>query len=203
MPELNLSSYRGNWQQFALRRGEVEFAKVKEQVLARDADTCSFCRFKSAKYHEVINLDHNYLNNDINNLATACSMCYPCLLLDGAAMDEVGAGLIIFLPEISQLQLNHFCRNLFCGMLDEKAAYNRRLHSVYLSLKERKKQVENTFGPETFQPAVFGQAMIDSNLPSTAFNHGVLQQLRLLPAMKALEHQIQYWMEQKLVALPN
>lgn len=189
-----ISAKRGNWPRFKARRNNKSFLKLEEQTLARDQNTCRYCGFTSDRYQVVVNINQDYNPGQSvpDNLATACVFCAQCFFLDGIGHENNWGGTLIYLPEISQADLNHFCRVLFASMLRD-APYKGKLQTVYLSLKDRENVVNDTFGPKSSDPYVFGQTLIDSNLTADQLKHPMLQQIRLLPDRKCFSEEILYW----------
>jgi len=198
---LTLTACRGNWQRFSSRKQNKAFSEIQERVFKRDNATCRYCGFQSGHFQEVINADHNYSNNNLDNLMTACCFCAQCFFVESIGLDARSGGVVIQLPEISQADLNHFCRVLFCS-LQRDAPYKGKLQAVYLSLKDRGQAIEQAFGPETSNPSVFGQAMIDSGLTKEQKNQVLMQSLRLLPARKPFKAQIDYWQSTVFANIP-
>lgn len=191
---ITLTAKRGNWSRFRARRNNKSFLKLEQDILRRDQNTCRYCGFKSERYQVVVNINQDYGTGQStpNNLTTACVFCAQCFFLDGIGHDNNWGGTLIYLPEISQADLNHFCRVLFASMLRD-APYKGKLQTVYLSLKDRENIVNETFGPKSSDPYTFGQTLIDSNLTAEQLKHPMLQQLRLLPDRKCFTEEILYW----------
>ncbi len=198
---IKLSAKRGNWQLFVSRKSNKSFLNVRDKVFARDDFTCRYCGFQAKQYQEVVNVDQNYQNNSLNNLVTACHFCSQCFFLDSLGLDGKSGGTLIYLPEISQADLNHFSRTLFCSMLRE-APYKGKLQAAYLSLMDRAKPVEEIFGPNSQEPIVFGQALIDSGLTEAQNNHPVFSELKLLPTRKFFKTQAEYWKSTVFANIP-
>lgn len=198
---IRLTARRGNGLRFLSRKANAAFQKIVPTVFKRDDNTCRFCGFQSQKYQEVVNLDNNYANNKLDNLATACSFCTTCFFLDLVGVDGKSGGTIIHLPEISQGDLNHFCRALFCSLLRE-APYKGKLQAVFLSLQDRAKVVEEVFGPNAQDPKIFGQSLIDSGLNDAQLKHPILSELKFLPARKFYKDQAEYWKTTVFVNIP-
>jgi intracellular multiplication protein IcmJ len=196
-----LSARRGNWQRFISRKNNEAFRKIATKVYARDENTCRYCGFQSDKFQEVVNIDKNYSNNHINNLATACQFCAYCFFIDALGKDGKTGGTIIHLPEISQSDLNHFCRALICSLLRD-APYKGKLQAVYLSLQDRSKPVEEVFGPSAQDPSIFGQSLIDCGLNADQLKHPILTELKLLPTRKFYKKQAEYWKETVFANIP-
>ncbi len=189
---LLITARRGTWRQYTARNRNEKFESLKKAVLERDHYTCRYCDFFSKKFHTVVNIDHNYKNNHLNNLATACAFCTQCFFLDSVGLDSNSGGKLIFLPEISQPALNNFCRVLYCSM-DKESAYKAKLQSIYMSLAERGKDVVACFGVECDNPKVFGRTLIDANLDPKYLKHQLLNHIRLLPSKRVFKQQIDYW----------
>lgn len=196
-----LTSRRGNWARFISRKSNNAFKKMAEKVFVRDDFTCRFCGFQSKEYHEVVNIDQNYSHNTIDNLATACQFCTMCFFIESVGSDGKSGGTIIHLPEISQADLNHFSRALFCSFLRD-APYKGKLQAVYLSLQDRAKPVEEVFGPDAQDPHVFGQSIIDCNLNENQLKHPILTELKFLPARKYYKEQAEYWKKTVFASIP-
>lgn len=187
-----LTAKRGNYLRFSNRRASDAFRHVTEKVLARDDNTCRYCGFQADKYQEVVNIDQNYNNNVLTNLATACQFCAQCFFIESVGVDGKSGGSIVYLPEISQADLNHFCRALFCSFLRD-APYKGKLQAVYLSLQDRSTPIEEIFGPQSQEPQIFGQSMIDCGLDEKQLKHPILSELKFLPARKYYKEQAEYW----------
>jgi intracellular multiplication protein IcmJ len=191
---INLTAKRGNWPRFRARRSNETFKKIEQQILARDNNSCSYCGFISEKYQVVVNRNQDYSpgQSKLDNLATACPFCAQCFFLDEIGHGNNWGGTLVYLPEISQADLNHFCRVLFASMLRD-APYKGKLQTAYLSLKDRENIVNDIFGPKSSDPYTFGQALIDSSLTDDQLKHPIMAQLRLLPEKKCFAQEILYW----------
>lgn len=188
-----LAAYRGNWQRFTARNRNKRFLAVQPKIFKRDNNTCRYCWLQAAEHNVIVNHDHNYSNNKATNLVTACIFCAQCFFLDSIGSANNTGGTIIYLPEISQADLNHFCRVLFTSMLRD-APYKGKLHTIYLSLKDRGKLVEEIFGPNSSEPNVFGQGLIDSALPQDKVtSNKIFTNLRLLADRQQFKKEILYW----------
>lgn len=198
---IKLSAKRGNWRLYLARKRNKKFAEFEKKILKRDKNICRFCGFPSQKYNSAINRDQNYRNNKASNLITACSFCRQCFFLESLGNELAGGGYVIYLPEISQGDLNNFCKILFSCLLKD-APYKNKLQTTYLSFKDRGSTVEQLFGPGSSDPAIFGQTLIDSNLQAKELEHPILTQLRLLPNRKFFEEQIIYWKQTVFDQIP-
>lgn len=192
---------KGAWRKYHTRKKNQKFLVLKKRVLQRDHFTCQYCGFFAKEYQDVVNKDQNYNNNAFDNLVTACCFCAQCFFIESLGLDGNSGGTIIFLPEITQADLNNFTRVLYCSM-DKESAYKGKLQSVYLSLKERGNNVAECFGPDTQDPRVFGQSLLDAGVKKEQLNHEVLNHLRLLPSRKAFKRQLDYWKKTVFANVP-
>ncbi len=83
-----------------------------EKTLKRDDYTCRFCGFRSEQYQRVIACD-----TADQDLVTSCTFCEQCVMLERAGM--MGSGVLIWLPEIAQAELNHIVRAIYVARSDE------------------------------------------------------------------------------------
>lgn len=201
MHELQLAVNLAGWRIFVRRKQDKAFLPVAKKVFQRDAYTCQYCGFQAREYQEVINLDGNYLNNKLSNMATACVFCTQCLFLQAVGLDEMSGGQLIFLPEISQADLNSFCHVLFCAM-GNSTGYQDSAQSIYRSFKFRGQMVENKFGSGTSNPNVMGQMIIEYQTRSDSKKEiEILKDLRLLPSNTKFKVQLDAWAKAALEEL--
>lgn len=199
---LHLVAKHGNWAQFLKRKKNPPFQKLEKTILERDGNACRFCGFTSDKYQEIVNIDHNYQNNEPGNLATACNFCAMYGFVDGICQGNKQTATLILLPELSATALNHFARVLFCCMLKD-GPYKGKLLATYLSLQERKEPLEELLGPGSSNPLVFGQSILDAQIDlSKQLSHPLTQHIRLLPGRKYFKTQLEYWRQTVFSQLP-
>lgn len=192
MHELRLAVNLSGWRIFVRRREDKAFLPIAEQVYQRDNYTCQFCGFQARQYQEIVNIDGNYNNNKVSNMITSCCFCSQCLFLESVGLDEMGGGQLIFLPEISQADLNSFCHVLFCAM-GNGTGYQDSAQAIYRSLKFRSQQVENKFGASTSNPSVFGQLILEYQSKNPESTVDILQGIRLLPSYTKFKVQLEAW----------
>ena len=160
MHDLQLAVNLTGWRIFVRRKQDRAFLPLQKRILERDIYTCQYCGFQAKEYQEVVNLDGNYANNRLANMITACCFCSQCLFLQSVGIDEMGGGQLIYLPEMSQGDLNSFCHVLFCAM-ENNTGYQDSAQTIYRSLKFRSQTIETRFGSNTSNPVIMGQMMIE------------------------------------------
>lgn len=200
MYPLELKIQQGNWRVFAARKAQQSFAAFSEKVFRRDNYTCQFCGFQAKEFQEVINLDQNYRNNKLANMATACCFCTQCFFLESVGV-SYGGGTLIHLSDISQANLNSFCHVLFCAITND-TGYRTTAQSIYRSLKFRSQIVEDQFGEGSADPSVFAQLLIDSQ-QDLGVHKQLLTNLRLLPSRARFRNQIERWASTALKELSS
>lgn len=94
-------------------------AALRSRVMARDNYSCVFCGFKSERFQEIrpLNIDGVARGSKPDDWVTACHMCDQCLSLERVGM--MGEGMLIWLPEITQPELNHLIRALYVARASE------------------------------------------------------------------------------------
>ena|SRR3990167_1393243 len=192
MYELNLAVNLAGWRGFIRRKEDKAFQPVEQRVFERDAYTCQYCGFQAREYQEVVNLDGRYTNNKLSNLITACCFCVQCLFLHAVGLDGRSGGQLIYLPEMSQANLNSFCHVLFCAM-GNNTGYQETSQSIYRNLKYRSQIIENKFGAGMSQPNVLGQVVIEFKSRQPDAKVSVLKEVRLLPSQVKFRTQLDAW----------
>lgn len=192
MYALTLSSTPAAWRLFVARKSDAEFIKFSRRVLERDAYTCQFCGFQARQFQEIINLDRDYQSNKLSNMVTACCFCAQCFFLD-AVGSVYGGGVLVYLPEVTQAELNGLCHVLFHAIVEE-TEFRTEAQNIYRTIKVRSKIVEQKLGEGMSNPGLIGQALIQasSDLKTTPIPPW-LSHLRLLPARTDFTEQIQAW----------
>lgn len=192
MHELQLAVNLAGWRIFVRRKADKAFLPVSKRVFERDAYTCQYCGFQAKEFQEVVNKDGNYLNNKMSNMITACCFCTQCLFLQSVGLDEMSGGQLIYLPEMSQGDLNSFCHVLFCAM-GNNTGYQDTAQAVYRSLKFRSQLIENKFGSGTSQPNILGQILIEYDHRFPEKKVDILKDMRLLPSHAKFRVQLDAW----------
>ena len=190
---VKLSATPEVWRLFSVRKLDPTFQEFKQQIFDRDGYTCRYCGFQAKKYQEVVNLDNNYRNNKLSNLVTACCFCVQCFFLESVGKDDYGGGILIYLPEISQTDLNGFCHVLFCAMAND-TSYSSIAQNIYQDLKSRSKIIEEHLGEGMADAALFGRMLIDApNKDRDKVDKEILSSLRLLPSYSKFGKQVKEW----------
>ncbi|MFL9611093.1 hypothetical protein ACKF11_13480 [Methylobacillus sp. Pita2] len=125
---LDLNLRRTTWR--TASAGQVTDPAIKnthQRVIERDDFTCRGCNFRSPptktksgdgpSFMEVHHLDHDHGNNKASNLATLCPMCHQVFHIGHAGENQSAS--LIWLPEISQADLNNFVRAIFISIVAE------------------------------------------------------------------------------------
>ena len=193
MHDLQLAVNLSGWRLFVRRREDKAFLPVAEKIYQRDNYTCQYCAFQARQYQEIVNIDQNYRNNKLSNLITACCFCSQCLFIESVGLDEMGGGQLIYLPEMSQANLNSFCHVLFCAM-SNGTGYQDSAQAIYRGFKFRSQQIENKFGNGTSNPAVFGQLILEHRAKHPELKtNDMLKDMRLLPSYVKFKIQLEAW----------
>lgn len=202
MKKLPLLAKENNWRLFMLRKADPAFLAFQKRVFTRDQYSCQFCGFQATEFIEVVNLDNNYSNNRLSNLATACPFCAQCLFLDGVGKSDFGGGVLIYMPEISQGQLNALCHVLFARRISGQKEEDSTTRNLYRSLRLRNQWVDKEIGEGLSNPALMGQLLIETESKDKArLKRHLLEKVRLLPDFNSFALQLETWMVKGLQAL--
>jgi intracellular multiplication protein IcmJ len=190
--ELKLNATPGSWRLYSARKVDERFREFERKVFNRDHHTCQFCGFQARLYQEVVNLDNDYTNNRLSNLVTACCFCAQCFFIESVGVGGYGGGTLIYLPELTQTELNSLCHVLFCAITND-TGYKSSAQNIYRGFKFRSQAVEEKFGEGTSDPAIFGQLMIDAGVNKPEIKEQLLKNIRLLPSRAKFRKQIEQW----------
>lgn len=180
------------WRLFSARKADQNFLSFQNRVWDRDDYKCRFCGFQAQIHQEVVNIDGNFRNNKIDNLATACVFCSQCFFLESIGVGGFGGGILVYCPEISQNQINSICHVLFCA-ISNNSAYKNVAQNIYLNLKLRTSIFEAKFGEGSSDPSTFGHLLIDSKHFGDEKLQQIMQGVRLLPSRAKFRSQIEAW----------
>lgn len=190
--KLKLVASPGAWRLYSARKSDPRFQLYEKKVLQRDHYTCQFCGFQAQLYQEVINLDGDYYNNKPENLITSCCFCAQCFFLESVGVGGYGGGTLVYVPEMTQAELNVLCHVLFCAITND-TGYKASAQTIYLGFKVRSQQIEDKFGEGTSDPAIFGHLLIDSGSIEAEKLEQMLKGVRLLPSRARFRVQIESW----------
>lgn len=190
--ELKLRASPGAWRLYSARKADARFRAFEQKVFTRDRYTCQFCGFQARLYQDVVNLDNDYNNNQMNNLTTACCFCSQCFFIESVGVGGYGGGTLVYLPELSQSELNSLCHVLFCAITND-TGYKNSAQTIYRSFKFRSQVVEEKFGEGTSDPSIFGHLLIDSGPISKEDSVKIFNNIRLLPSRAKFRKQIERW----------
>lgn len=190
---IELSAVESHWRLFMVRKSDPAFQRYETRVFVKDHYTCQYCGFVEKQYMEVVNADNDYTNNHLNNLVTACPFCAQCFFLDGIGKSNFGGGTLIYLPEMTQGELNALCHVLFTAIMSG-GMHMAQAKAIYRDLKLRAQHVEKSLGEGLSNPSLYGQLLIDTYVENkTQVHHTIASQLRVLPNMTRFVSQIEAW----------
>ena len=190
--ELKLMASPGAWRLYSARKIDPRFKSFEKKVFQRDHYTCQFCGFQARLYQDIVNLDGNYSRNQFENLATACCFCAQCFFIESVGVGGYGGGTLVYLPELSQAELNSLCHVLFCAITND-TGYKNSAQTIYRSFKFRSQVVEEKFGEGTSDPSILGHLLIDSGPVSMENSEKIFRNIRLLPSRAKFRKQIELW----------
>jgi len=178
----------GNWRRYYQRTQSANYQAVKDMVCNSFDQKCAYCGYASDK-NNLVNKNFDYHDNSKNNIVPACTLCTPCVVMDGFGQDPAFGGVIVFIPEFTQIQINHLVRALYASS-EKNATYHSRLNEIFLSFEERKEYVEKIFGKNSFQIEYFAQGLLDIFIDSKKLQHPIFKNLRFLPDKAKLKNEI-------------
>ena len=190
--ELELFIKMGLWRAYAGRKEQKAFAQIAKKVLERDAHTCRYCGFQAQEHQEVVNLDRDVRNNVLSNLVTACVFCAQCHFLESVGQDDSSGGQLVYLPEMTQWDLNTLCHVLFCAM-SNGTGYADTAQEIYRMLRLRCQVVEKKLGMGASNPSALGRLILEYQAKNGNVKQDFLKPLRLLPSYTKFKKYLDAW----------
>lgn len=131
--------------------GSTEFNAFKQSVLERDRHTCALCSFESKKYQDIA--PKSGLSADkaaslkADDWRTLCQFCNQTQDVGIAA--QMGSGVLLWLPEMEQAELNHIARAVYVARVSQGplADAARRVMESFMKRREACKQRIGTDDP--------------------------------------------------------
>ncbi len=181
LQNITLVASHSNWRLFMIRKADPAFQSFADKVFMRDQYTCQFCGYCATDKLDVINQDSNYANNKLSNLVTACNLCAQCFFLDAVGKGEFGGGTLIYLPALSQAELNALCHVLFASTLCGNS-YSIQAKNIYRGLRLQTQVIEKEVGEGFSSPLLYGRLLIElEGVQSKKLHDQLLPHIRLLP----------------------
>lgn len=131
-------------------------AQIRQKVLERDAHSCQFCGFKSNKYQDIHHIDHDFNNVQMENLVTSCIFCHQCFDLEKAS--QMRSGVLVWLPEIAQSDLNHIARSIYVSRISQGSMADTAKKALEVIMKRREEAKTRI---QTDDPFVLSMVMRD------------------------------------------
>ena len=150
-------------------------------VNKRDHNTCRFCGFEDTAPQKAVLLGENIF--DLNDVFTACIFCHQVMNLDIAVFMK--SAVLVWLPEISQIDLHHIARQLYCWRMSGGLKRHRALE-LNEKIKLRQQQAKEKAGTDQLADIL---KEIDSQpgCHGGKFPQETFQDLRVLPLDRRIE----------------
>jgi len=148
-----------------------------EKVLKRDDFTCRFCGFRAVQYQRLVPTQEGFV--------TACGFCEQVMGLERAGL--MGGGFLVWLPEITQAELNHIVRAIYVAQSFEGTEIAAFAARALDALMARRAEAKKRLGSD--DPLLLA-TVLQENM-TDAENAAVprkLEGIRLLPLDKHMVH---------------
>jgi len=199
----------------------IKFQEVKKFIHARDGNACGYCKDVFDNEQEIHHKDGDHHNDDKDNLETICPLCHTCLHINVAG--ERSRGIIAYLPELTQVEINSSYKMLMCiaeqdelhllskfaiqaepwcilsaGFSNVKGMPN----IIGEKIQSRVDIVENRFCKGWSNPSVFGTMLLSLENDAYSKRKEALKGLRLIPSIQGYASEAKAWRDYFLKTKP-
>lgn len=163
--------------------------KIRKKILSRDNHTCQACGWFSKKWQEIHHRNGDHSDHREENLETLCPLCHQVFHMPQAS--ATNGGSLIWLPEVSQVELNLICISLFVALRQPKGKWTSAAKSIMGVFESRVPVAEEFLGRS--DPGYLAQNLLRMR-PEQFENRAYLTRaLRLLPHPSRFQAEIEYW----------
>ena len=138
----------------SLSANAVDEASFRQQILARDKNTCRYCGFTAGKYQQLHYLSGDSRDMRAKNAVTACIYCHQCFALERVLAMRSGA--LIWLPEFGQAALHHLARAIYVARISP-GPMAEAARAAFDILTARREEAQQRLG--TDDPAMLATAL--------------------------------------------
>ncbi|CAG9170007.1 hypothetical protein [Cupriavidus pinatubonensis] len=185
--------------------------RLREAVIGqgRFGRRCHYCNFAfgATEDYEIHFVDGDHTNQVPENSVPICELCHTAFHLDLVIRKWPNdPGKIIFLPELSQAELNNLLQAIFYAMAvqvadDKGDLANQPIakpHTVYKRLGDRARQVEQNSQGEVIRPGlsnpfVVSRVLVEMGDDAYAQRDILLAGCRYLPAAEYFVEKAKLW----------
>lgn len=164
--------------------------KWRGRILSRDDYICQACGWRSEEFQELHHRNGDHSNYRESNLETLCPLCHQLFHPSSATIS--GGGFMIWLPELTQAELNRLSFPLFWAL---GAGASHPLYSVarstYAMLDQKRVELESHVGKS--DAASFGQMLLRLPPEDYARRAETLAPIKMLASPKRFQVEIDYW----------
>lgn len=212
---LLLGASRKSWKMSSSHGTEYDknyarkYKKIWDKVWERDGRKCYYCGFKADKHQEISHLNEDHSDNSMDNLVTACPLCHQSFHLDTAS--ATNGGKIIWLPEMSQQELNYVCRAIFIANDEANAALAEQREApgfakiakmLESSLLERTLVVEREIQQGASEPVNFANALLNMEQSKYEAREEFVSSFKLMHSNSRFPVQTKYWKTETFKNVP-
>lgn len=190
---LILSASRASWAVSANHGTELDrtekMVALRPKILRRDDHTCQGCGLRSERWQEIHHRNDDHRDFREKNLETLCPFCHQVFHLPLAA--STCGGTLIWLPEMSQSDLNRLCGPLFVAVKTQKSRWSGQARQLIGYLEARGPLMESSLGSS--DPGLLAQVLLNLGADQYAKREKMLAGIRLLPLPARFQNAIDYW----------
>lgn len=210
IPSVKLKLWRQN--DAKSEEADREFEEIRQKIVNRDGHVCQGCGMKTlpsapsamAGHFDIHHIDDNHDNNHPSNLVTICPFCHNVFHIGNAGARGAATG--IWMPQISQADMNLVCHILFILMFrgEDKQAQEKDI-AVAKKARDYYRQLKDTVWADELE-ARLGAGMSDlrnlgealawlGNSDKAAYDNRMrfLGGLRIIPVYEAYREKVAHY----------
>lgn len=148
-----------------------------EKILKHDNFTCRFCGFHAVQYQRIVPVSGGFV--------TACGFCEQVTNLERAGV--MGGGFLIWLPEVTQAELNHIARAIYVAQSFKDSEMSALATRALDALMSRRAEAKKRLGSD--DPLLLAIVLQENlNKAEAAGVPAKLEGIRLMPLDKHMVH---------------
>lgn len=183
---------------------EALFHKIGSKCQYR----CAYCGWEDPETNELSHIDMNHMNNHESNIEMVCMLCHQFQHLGQAGANNSGS--MIFLPDITQEQLNSLIRVLWVAAGDKENIASQTAENLLVIFEQTAIQISENYTEAALNPDFWAELMIkikeskeENEIKLYENRQDMFKNILMLPTPQRYEKEIELWRKRIYVNFPR